>query len=162
MERVGITGHQRLEEVGRWSWVREQVRLSLTETDGPLAGLTSLAVGVDQLFAEEVVKLGGRVVAVLPFREYAERVPASERDTYHDLLAHASEAWVLPRVSDADEECYLYAGKMIVENCDRLIAVWDGQRARGIGGTADIVEYARLRGRRTAWINPDLGVVRTL
>jgi hypothetical protein len=27
---------------------------------------------------------------------------------------------------------------------DRLLAVWDGRPARGVGGTADIVEYARL------------------
>ena len=27
-----------------------------------------------------------------------------------------------------------------------LVAVWDGQPARGLGGTADVVAYARQRG----------------
>ena len=38
------------------------------------------------------------------------------------------------------------AGRATVAHCDVLIAVWDGLRARGRGGTADIVQLALARG----------------
>ena len=34
----------------------------------------------------------------------------------------------------------------MVDRSERLVAVWDGKPARGIGGTADIVSYARQKG----------------
>ncbi|MFF4619567.1 hypothetical protein [Nonomuraea jabiensis] len=34
----------------------------------------------------------------------------------------------------------------ILEDADLLFAVWDGQPARGYGGTADVVAEARRRG----------------
>jgi hypothetical protein len=33
-----------------------------------------------------------------------------------------------------------------VDRSDVLLAVWDGQPARGPGGTGDVVAYARARG----------------
>ena len=39
------------------------------------------------------------------------------------------------------------AGRLLVERSDRLIAVWDGLPARGPGGTADVVAYARALSR---------------
>jgi hypothetical protein len=33
-----------------------------------------------------------------------------------------------------------------VDRSSVLVAVWDGQPARGLGGTADVVAYARQRG----------------
>ena len=38
---------------------------------------------------------------------------------------------------------YLLAGLYIARNSDVLIALWDGTLARGVGGTADIVEFRR-------------------
>lgn len=40
---------------------------------------------------------------------------------------------------------YFSAGKLVVDQCDVLIAVWDREPARGIGGTGDIVAYASSR-----------------
>ncbi|GLF95217.1 hypothetical protein SYYSPA8_12990 [Streptomyces yaizuensis] len=33
--------------------------------------------------------------------------------------------------------------ELLVDRCDLLIAIWDGSPARGYGGTADVVHYAR-------------------
>ncbi|MDP9110532.1 MAG: hypothetical protein M3M96_02725, partial [Candidatus Eremiobacteraeota bacterium] len=51
-------------------------------------------------------------------------------------------------------EAFLAAGKYLVENSDILFAVWDGEPSRGIGGTADVVSYARSAGRHIVRINP--------
>ncbi|MGW4103078.1 hypothetical protein [Streptomyces sp. NPDC004976] len=44
------------------------------------------------------------------------------------------------------EQAYLGAGRWIVDHCDRLIAVWDGRPARGLGGTGNVVANARRTG----------------
>jgi len=46
------------------------------------------------------------------------------------------------------------AGEKIVEEADIVVAVWDGKPAAGLGGTADIVEYARELEKPLIWINP--------
>ena len=37
-------------------------------------------------------------------------------------------------------------GRAVVDRSSVLVAVWDGQPSRGLGGTADVVAYARERG----------------
>jgi hypothetical protein len=44
-------------------------------------------------------------------------------------------------------DAYKQAGEYVVDHCDVLIAVWDGQPARGRGGTAEVVKYAREQNR---------------
>jgi hypothetical protein len=36
-----------------------------------------------------------------------------------------------------------------------MIAVWDGAPSRGIGGTANIVTFARQQRTPRVWIHPD-------
>ncbi len=43
-------------------------------------------------------------------------------------------------------DAYLRNGQLIADHCQVLIAVWDGKPARGRGGTAEIVDYARSKG----------------
>src|ERR1700733_7737131 len=51
MTRLGITGHQRLEDPAAWPWVEEVVGRELDAAAAPLVVVTSLAVGADQLAA---------------------------------------------------------------------------------------------------------------
>lgn len=47
---------------------------------------------------------------------------------------------------ESTEQAHLAAGQAVVDRSERLVTVWDGKPARGIGGTADIVSYARQKG----------------
>lgn len=60
---------------------------------------------------------------------------------------------VLPRKT-SDEESYLAAGQKVVELSNVMIAVWNGKPAAGLGGTADIVDYARQKNKQICHINP--------
>ena len=51
-------------------------------------------------------------------------------------------------------EAFLAAGRYIVDHCDVLFAVWDGLPAGAMGGTGDVVEYARRSERRVVHLNP--------
>jgi len=51
------------------------------------------------------------------------------------------------------------AGESIVNEADVLVAVWDGKPAAGLGGTADVVTYARNLGKPLIWINSITGKI---
>jgi hypothetical protein len=46
------------------------------------------------------------------------------------------------------------AGLFMLANIDVLIAIWDGEVAAGVGGTAQIVERAIADGIVVVWIEP--------
>lgn len=142
--RVGITGHQQLGNAAGWVAVRKQLVQVLQRLDD-VQGLSSLARGADQLFAEVVLESGGRLIAVIPFPGYGSAFSPEDRRSYEALVRRASDTVVLQRRETLDET-YLAAGKYIADHSDILVAVWDGMPARGLGGTGDIVAYARLRG----------------
>ena len=41
----------------------------------------------------------------------------------------------------------------MVDRCDAVIALWDGEKSRGRGGTAEIVGYAQEHGVPIAWVH---------
>ena len=53
-----------------------------------------------------------------------------------------------------DEESYFNAGKMVVDLSDVLVAVWNGQPAKGLSGTANIVEYAKQKQKPIVHLDP--------
>jgi hypothetical protein len=52
------------------------------------------------------------------------------------------------------QESYFAAGKKVVDATDLLVAVWDGKPAKGLGGTADIVKYARQELKPIIHVDP--------
>ena len=64
MKRLGITGHQRLSPT---SALLVNAALSETLSDqGEVCGVSSLAEGADQIFAEALLALGGSLIAIIP------------------------------------------------------------------------------------------------
>lgn len=95
---------------------------------------------------------------IVPASDYASTFSRSDLQSYEDLLAQADEVTHL-EFAHATEEAYWAAGKAVVDRCDLLVALWDGQAARGLGGTGDVVMYANHVGREVHVIWPT-GVVR--
>jgi len=110
-----------------------------------VTGLSCLADGADQIFARAVIDLGGRIEAVIPALEYHKGMPEDAHAQYDALLARATAVHKLP-FTDSSPESHMAASKLMIDEADELYAVWDGQPARGYGGTADVVAYARKRG----------------
>jgi len=160
MTRVGITGHQRLDDSNVWLWVASVLRDELARLRPPLVGVTSLAVGADQLLARLVLERGGTIHAVLPFADIERSFPPERVRAYRELARQASiEVLDTP---GTDEDAYLAAGQRVVDLSDIVLAVWNGKRAKGKGGTADVVAYARRRGVPLVHIDPVSRTVRQL
>ncbi|RCV47453.1 hypothetical protein [Marinitenerispora sediminis] len=153
MRRIAISGHRELApEVERR--VDRLLRAHLAGAAGGLIGLSCLADGADTLFARAVLDLGGALEVVVPAEEYRDGLPAGHHRVYDALLRRAVLVHRLPYRLSAPES-HMAAGRYMVHHCDELVAVWDGEPARGPGGTADVVGYAREQGRRVAVIWPD-------
>lgn len=142
--RVGVTGHRSIPPAVLPS-VRTGIRRQL-QGDEELEVLSSLAAGADQLFADIALDRGIPVTAVIPGMDYEAHLgDAATRASYRRLLNSCRTRVDLP-VEATHEEAYFAAGRWIVDHVDRLVAVWDGQPARGLGGTGDVVAYARRTG----------------
>lgn len=148
--RIGVTGHQELPR-SSIDYITLGIREVLTAYDETI-GLSSLAAGADQLFAEELLAVGGRLHAIIPAYGYSATLDKRDAANYERLLAAAVRVTRLPFLVPTDA-AYQAAGRWIAEHSDLLIAVWDGQPARGLGGTADAVAHAHRLNRdvRVIW-----------
>ncbi len=157
--RVGVTGHRSFADVDAVTNAIDAVLERLAPDDTTtITVVSSLAEGADRLVVDRVLRRPhGALEVILPLAgdDYADDFTSdASRRQFSELLATASSVEVAAagdRDRDPDfgwsrQEAYERAGRAVVDRCDALIAVWDGEQARGRGGTAEIVHYAIDRG----------------
>ncbi|OAA25233.1 hypothetical protein UG55_102454 [Frankia sp. EI5c] len=142
MTVVGITGHRVLSPAIEEYTTAEALRLLRRHASGSLVGVSCLAEGADSTFAELVLGLGGQLVVVVPAQNYREFLPPEHRPEYDRLRAAAIRVRTLEH-PEADLEALMAASRVMVDEVDELIAIWDGRPSRGYAGTGDVVAYAR-------------------
>ena len=170
---VGITGHRadRITDQERVSARLEDILLAIQATldeiaagplfqggHHPLRMLSALAEGTDRLGAAAALKLGQTLEVVLPFEpdEYERDFEASaSRDEFRVLLGRAEASIILDGDPQDRPRAYEASGMTMLDNCDLLIAVWDGGAARGRGGTREIIGQAARRAMPVIIIPPD-------
>ncbi len=146
--KIGITGHQVIKNPFDWLKIQSLIEENLKKIESPVIGITSLAKGADQVFAKAILKHSGSLWVVLPFKDYDTVFQDSNlREEYSQLLKKADKVEIL-ELDQERETCYFEAGKRIVDQSDFMIAVWDGKKAAGLGGTGDIVAYAHTVGKK--------------
>ncbi len=149
---VGITGHQDLGSAEDVAWVTRELRAIVARPD-LTSGVMSLAVGADQLFAALLSEQGKPFIVVQPCLQYESTFQRTEDlASYRALLDTASRVVVMPFV-EPSEEAFWEAGKYVVDTSDYIVAVWNGQPARGLGGTGDVVRYCLEQGKTVMHIN---------
>ncbi|MFI1015301.1 hypothetical protein [Streptomyces sp. NPDC020965] len=146
MPTLAVTGHMDLTD-DSVPLVRAALRELLAAYGSDLTGVSCIAAGADSLFAQEVSAVGGRLVVVIPSRDYRQRKVRPEGAAVFDrLVAAAVEVVTLPQET-ADRGAYEAANSELLRRADRLVAVWDGRPPAGKGGgTADTVVAARAAG----------------
>lgn len=149
---VGVTGHQELPDARMWDWVGSAIDHEIARLPKPLTGVTCLAVGADQVFARSVLKNGGCLLHVKPFSDYERTFEPKALREYLEL-SKGAVVDVLS-VCGSDEDAFFAAGKRVVDRSECLFAIWDGEPARGKGGTADIVAYATKKRVPIVHFNP--------
>jgi hypothetical protein len=147
---LGVTGHRALGD-------EAQLVAGVDEAIDDLAAgrvvhlLTSLAEGADRLVARRVLaRDGGTIEALLPLRaaDYeTDFADGASVEVFRDLLEGSTRTEVVPCTGADRVARYEAAGLAVVDRSEGLVALWDGQPARGRGGTAEVVAHARRLGR---------------
>ena len=175
--RLGVTGHRKsrlgpehIERINNQvQWVLDCANACLKKshhqyrneysTDEPLRYFVSaLADGADTLAANCALSNNWRLLAPLPFSKeiYQTDFSPHDREEFETLIAKAHAIAELDGLRSGEfqeERAYLQAGLVTLDQSDILIAIWDGEEARGVGGTAMIKEEALRAGRPVIWIN---------
>jgi hypothetical protein len=122
-----------------------------------------VAAGGDLLFAESCIELN------LPIRVLLPSSPETFRGDFDDptweraerVMAGALSVEVMG-VSQDPTERYYECGIETIHQSQLLIALWDGEESRGMGGTADMFNFAKEQGRPIIWIHSVTGTVEYL
>jgi hypothetical protein len=146
---AGITGHRELESI---NWIRTKIQEIIIEMK-IIYGYTCLASGADQLFAEMLIHNNIKYTAVIPCINYEATFKDSSLEDFRLSKSKASEIIEL-KYNKPSEKAFNEAGKMVVDNSKIMIAIWNGDEAKGFGGTADIVDYAIQLNKKIIHINP--------
>lgn len=145
MPRIAVSGHRNL-PADTQQLVADAIRAALSRYAGAqLTGLSCLADGADQIFTRTVLDHGGLTEAVVPAEEYRDGLPPDTHAEYDRLLAAATVVHRLPW-TESTPNAHMAASEFMLTTADEMWAVWDEEPARGYGGTADVVGYARNLG----------------
>ncbi|UOR15535.1 hypothetical protein [Qipengyuania aquimaris] len=174
--RFGVTGHRpprlgsshegRIKaEVGELFDIARKTLSELKEThsdafndDEPLLKMvSSLAEGADTIAAEAAIDSGASLSVCLPFppEVYARDFADKDWQRSAALIEQASSTMVLEGYSSGAEAGYEMAGQIVLSQCDILIAIWDGEAARGRGGTTQVIAEAVARHQPVIHIDAD-------
>jgi hypothetical protein len=157
MLNIGVTGHREIRDPERISQAVDNVleHIMVIYEASRLQVVSPLAEGADRILVWRALqKFPLHLIVPLPLEidDYLlEFKSAASRAAFKTLLEKADQIIHLP-LRDTREECYLAAGRYVLDHSKVLVALWDGEPARGIGGTAQIVCEARERGMPLAWI----------
>jgi hypothetical protein len=115
-----------------------------------LRAVSPLAEGADRLFANEAIDLGYELLCPMPFsQDEFERdflppaaLETDSREHFRSLLSRARQgAGVTTFELDGDRsaatDAYSLCGRIVLNQSDLLIAVWDGRKPAGDGSTVD-------------------------
>jgi uncharacterized phage-like protein YoqJ len=151
---VAFTGH-RPDKLGGYKLpnptyikVCQQIDKILKELK-PEKVISGMALGVDQWAAMIAYKLGIPFLAAIPFEGQENKWPPESQKTFNLLRRLASEEVIVSPGVYATSKLQT-RNEWMVDNCDKLIAVWDETP----GGTANCINYAKSIGREIIFIDP--------
>lgn len=146
MTRIGITGHSGLPDSTAALAYRDLVQALQPYSPRELRGVTCLAHGADQIFAQAVLDVGGQYDVILPARDYRdEKVKPHNIADFDRLIDAANEVTYMP-FERSNSQAYMGASQELLRRSELVFAVWDGKPSQGYGGTADVVQAARELG----------------
>lgn len=141
---VAFTGHRPEKlPMSRLIQIEEWLKAQLVELK-PEKAITGMAQGVDMFGFFAARDLSIPIVAAVPWPGHA--LSSGWRDNtvnYFDRLDEAAEVHVVCEEDVYRPWFYQKRNEWMVDNCDILLAVWDGSS----GGTANCVKYAQKVGR---------------
>ncbi len=158
---IGFTGHRALQdEAACRKSIFEFLKQQKSSTPGIVYGISSVAAGGDLLFAESCIQLELPLCVLLP-------LPVEEfRKDFDDVSWSRAEQILSKAIcvevtegNQSREESYYECGIETVQRSRLLLALWNGDPSQGLGGTEDIVSFAKGLGKPVVWLHSITGEV---
>ena len=159
---IGVTGHRDIPACdipALRAFIEEQFKEVKEACDGtPIAVMTCLAEGADQLCAEIALANDIPIISILPLEksELEKDFRGEALIKFNELYEMSTKAFVTLDMEGEDrgdrDYWYRQAGIYIAERCQLLLALWDGQEDTTGCGTAAVVDYSTRE-----WTHNDRG-----
>jgi uncharacterized phage-like protein YoqJ len=111
-----------------------------SESTDEVIGISGMALGADQLFAESCIECGIRWIAYVPCLRQYSRWPVAAINRYRELADAATQVWLPSGHRTYHDGCMQRRNEAMVRDCRQVLAVWDGSS----GGTANCVWSATV------------------
>ncbi|MBC7886706.1 MAG: hypothetical protein H7Z13_02375 [Ferruginibacter sp.] len=157
MIKIGIVGHRFFKDPGSAAYVANECDNLLTlfsSYDPELVVVSAIAAGADSIFAQAALDRHFRLEIVRPFDNYVSDFITKPAKSNYELLRSAASSETVLNYTNRSATAYATAMQWVARSSDILVAAWDGLPARGMGGTADAVDYAVSA--RLNWIHIDV------
>lgn len=152
---IGITGHRPhkfdndYELTSPWMQNIKNKLRALIAHYKPKSGMSGLALGIDQLYAEVIIEANIELICAIPCRGQENAWPKSSRDKYNKILSYPKSVHYY-LADKYTPTCMQERNIWMCDRIDLLIDVWDGSP----GGTRNCIEYADKIGLKREHIEP--------
>ena len=146
---VGITGHRDIVVTKELKKNIKKLFIDLSNKSEEVVLLSPLADGADRLVADiylEVFKEKAKLSVPMPFDKtrYMEDFDSKSKEDFEAYLKIADDVIEVENIQGCN---YKSVGIYVADECDILLALWDGTFNNKSGGTGDIVNYAKAEGK---------------
>lgn len=157
--KIAITGH-RPNKLGNDYNLTSPLLMSIKETImdvlrsecedlEKLTLISGMALGIDTLFANIAIENNIPFIASIPCQGQASVWSSETREKWNELLSKACEVVNVSGKILYEPYMMQKRNEWMVNNCDILIAVWDGTS----GGTKNCIDYAISKSKRIVYID---------
>jgi len=159
---IAITGHRPHKIGGEYDlqgpysdYIRQEIRKILLKHQSTLTQcISGMAIGVDQIFALEVLDLKIPLLAALPFQGQECKWPYKSQQLYNKILENPLTTTYIVCDGGYNSAKMQIRNEYMVDQLthpeSQLICVWDGTA----GGTMNCVRYAEKLKKNIIRINP--------
>jgi hypothetical protein len=127
--------------------------------------ISALAEGADRYAAEAALARHWALEAPLPFsvkryeEDFDEKASVKQ---FRALKKKARKVHPTPENDDNERAAYGAVGRAVADASDVVLCVWNGEAAKGPGGTAHVVALALAQGKPVVWLGVQDGPARVI
>lgn len=146
---IGITGHRDIVETEELKQKIKQVFNNMYHQNKEVKLLSPLADGADRFVASiylKIFKEKSYLIVPMPFHKerYMEDFNSKSKTEFLNYLKVAKSVIEVENMQGCN---YRSLGIYVSDECNVLLALWDGTLNKKSGGTGDIVSYAKETGK---------------
>jgi hypothetical protein len=164
MKTIAVIGHRDLykQKIYQYKQIIFKTLKKLRVKYNNLKLITPLADGSDRIIVYEALRLNIVFEVVLPMKqnEYKKDFNFNSKKEFDKLLKQSNGMKTLKyKYKVSRDYKYENVGRYISDNCDFLIALWDGKYNNLQGGTGEIVKYHLNQNKKLIHIKVDINSI---